>query len=204
MSDATIVSVFPFSFTESKPGLNPREFTIAGAVQGDFTILNIADGRFPVYLDADRGSIWVTVPAAELAKSIVDDYCYTHLASNTEAHPGVFYLEGKLTKADVLGKYSDKLASIKNKQNLWMAALIKLADDDWGKYHRHDVITDIQRYAAKISGLTREWSMDFKPENLKPCVACTTLVSSAAIICPNCRVILDAKKFAELKLTTAG
>jgi hypothetical protein len=195
--EATIVSVYPFLIDESKPGLNPGRFIIPAAKEGDFETLIINDSRFAVYMDADRGSLWIPHPGMLVAKSIVEDFIPFNMEATMETGPGVFYLEGALTKLEVMTKHKARIDKARESQNRWFEALVILADNDWNKYHRHSTMTDVQRFAAKKLGLKRDWLIT-KASDVKNCPACMGVIPEGASICQICRVIIDpekAKKF---------
>lgn len=203
-SMATIVSMYPADIMEFKPGLVPNNFRIKGARVDDFEILVVGDARFPVYLDGDRGSIWVTTPALVLAQSIVSDFIKAQHGFEVDScHPGMFFVPGERTKLEIKQKFEPMLVEAKEKQVNWFKRLIFLADDDWAKYHRHLTITDTQRFAAKYLKITREWSIEVNPTDFKPCPACANQILSAAIRCQHCSTVLDRKRFEELKLVIA-
>jgi len=75
-----------------------------------------------------------------------------------------------------------------------------MADDDWEKSRQHKFISDIQRYAAKSLKLVRPWIIStITDQGLIKCVACQSNIDSKAIICPNCRCIIDMDKYKTLQ-----
>lgn len=208
MSEATIVSVYPFNIVENKPH-HPGVFKIPGAKDGDISILEISDCWFPVYLDGDRGSFRVTVPAVVVANSIINDRIrateYINLDADTAplASPGLGFLPEKLTKVEILSKHKEFVADLRNKQTEWFKNCVRIADDLWARFHRHSMIDDVQRYASRYLKMDREWAMEAKPESVMECKACTNVISSRAIVCPHCRVILNETEYKKMQFALA-
>lgn len=204
MSDriATLVSIVPFPITEWKPGIYPGMFELAPSVKNEPEVCHVGDSCYWVEIDPDR-SIRVLCAADDIAKAIVEDYLISNLEYNrdTDTMPGIFWKPGKFSKEEVKTAFARDLAYAVEKQNRWFTALVKLADDDWEKTHQHRSITDMQRYAVKALGLERDWIVIPKIEgnSFKKCPACTTMVAVEAILCPNCKCILNKKKYDELK-----
>jgi len=206
MSEATLISIVPFPIVEFKPGIYPGYFEIPGARGDDKpVILNIGDSVFHVEIDENR-SVTVKCVAEDMARSIVNDYLTSNLSYSEEndAMPGLFWKAGRYELADVLRKFSDDLILARNRQNRWFQELVKMADDDWEKTRQHKFISDMQRYACKSLKLERPWIIIPKVgEGFKKCVACATAIPEEAIVCPNCRCILNHEKWAMLKFAEA-
>lgn len=204
-SVATIVSLYPFDFEEFKPGLTPNNFQIKGAPIGKFSRLVVPDAKFPVYLDGDRGSIWVTVPSLVLANSIIGDFIKAqHGYQVNHAHPGMFFVPGDISEAKLLGpEYKEHFEIANQRQFNWLKQLVFLADDDWSKFHQHRFITSVQRFAAKSLKIEREWAIEVSRDDKKACPACARNIMMSAIVCEFCRTVLDKSKFDKLGLVQA-
>lgn len=186
---STVVSVVPFEIEERKPGLYPGYFKVPAAVDGEPQVLVIDNAVHYVYLDETRGSLQVRVPSYEIAASIVNDYCGSQLAVEVDGKPGIFWVTGEVAAKDVKTKYPRELMQARELQKRWFLALVKIADDDWARYHQHKSISDFQRYAARSLNLDREWLL--APETIAQCPACKNNVPVGAIVCPNCRCVID-------------
>lgn len=212
---ATVVSMYPFKIHDFKPGLVPNTFDIPAAdvAKGEMQLFPVSAARFPVYLDAQRGSIWVTVPALILAQSIVFDYVTAKLGyENGEgdendlknyipgSKPAIFFVPGTPNKVEILEKYKARVELAKAEQINWFRKLITIADDDFTRYKQHRLITGLQRYAANYLNLDREWSVNITPEDFKPCLACGNRIRKEAIRCEHCGTVLDAERFKKLNL----
>lgn len=196
----TLVSIVPFELNEHKPGMAKEFYKIPATVEGDFTVVLIEDSHYIQRMPATDQTVKVTVTGEDIAKAIIKDFCFSHVASDIDAHPGMFYVNGDLNKAEVKLKHNDKLENIKRIQRNWFIALIKDADDIWEKYHQFSMINERQVYAAKVLKSDRPWNKDADPTSKQMlCPACKSSIHPEAIVCPICNVIIDSDKHKALK-----
>ena len=206
MSKSTLISFVPFPIEEWKPGLYPGNFNIKPAKNDIPECLVIGDSIYFVEIDENR-TITVRNASDEVARAVVQDYLISNLSISLEEqiYPAFFWQEGEWNPIDVLTKLSDKVSFLLGKQREWFVRLVKMADDDWEKTRQHKTISDMQRFACKSLGLSRPWVIvPVKPGANKECIACRSLVHPEAIICPQCRAILNIEawkkmQFAEVK-----
>jgi hypothetical protein len=201
---ATLISVYPFEIRESKPCIYPGYFYIPAAKDKPESLIIGEAFHFVDRVDAEP--LRIRVLPQELAQSIVDDWYSANLGVVVEEGigPGLFWVEGAHAHDKIERAFADKIQSARARQKLWFRNLVKIADDDWARYHRHTVISDIQRHAVKDLGLDRTWTIQVKEvQALKVCLACQSQIDSKAIVCPTCRVVLDVTKFKELQLVQA-
>lgn len=209
MSISTIVSLLPWSLTEEKPGQFPSVYRINRApAKGEFGITVIGDAYFlePVpFADEGTPPRRIDIISKRVADAVVLDYERAQLATNYEweegenfkaqALPGLFSLDGEHDHVSIQASSSKKVRQAVYNQTLWFSRLVKIADDDWNRYQRHNVISDMQRAACKWLGLDRPWNFDaLQPNQMTKCPACLTIVSVEAAICYNCKVVLDVNK----------
>lgn len=158
---ATLVSLCPFKIKETKPGLSPGTFEIpAVKIRGDFNILHVGISRYGVYLDGDRGSLTVPELGERIGKSIVMDFVNSQFGidAESEAMPGLFVLNGKLSKKTVEEEHGIEIVRYGEMQDNWFKRLVMHADDSWARFPgRHSAITDLQRIAAKWIGFSAPW-----------------------------------------------
>lgn len=197
----TLVSLLPFGFYNKVPGLYPGEFRIPAAGKDDFELLIIDAAVHYVYIDATRGSIPIRINSEELATSLVNDYKQSCLAMNENSYPGLFWLPGELKKSAIVKDFASEIESAIKHQRSWFVSLVRMADDDWEKSHQHKFISDLQRYACKDLGYERQWVVEIPKAKLL-CEACGSIVTGNAIICPTCKHIIDADKYAKLKFAS--
>lgn len=199
MSEATVVSLLPFELNESKPGIIPPRFIIPAAPRDGFSILHVVDARERVedLLSEQPRAKFISIPAFDLAKAIVGDFYRSQMGCTEDAYPGLFWVEGKLSVPDVQTRHAPKLAEMRQIQTRWLRNLVLVADDLWREFGKHNVITDTMRKAAEMLDLDRTWLLAAEKIE-KTCPVCRSEINETAIICPNCRAILDPdayKKF---------
>jgi hypothetical protein len=205
MSECTIVSLMPFAVNEDKPGIFPNRYSIDASDTQLPVVATVKDAFYYIYLDDSRGSIKVPVPAKQVAKAIVDDFIQGQLEVNNNASPALFWVDGKLNTDEIKIKHSAILEDVKYKQLNWFTNLCRLADDDWQRYGKHSVISDLQRKAAfflKWSLKEHPWMNSTVTESrveTVECPACGVKVKKGVIICSACKYIFDQKKYNELK-----
>lgn len=199
----TVCSIAPFPLSEKKPGLYPGEFIIPACKDmfEDVEVLTIEECRFYVYLDLERGSFPVRASAEQVAVSIINDYINAQIAVSDGCYPGLFLVPGRATKKQVLD--GNLIQEARNVQMRWYESLVKLADDDWSRYHQHRVITDIERHAAKAMNLEREWIISI-PEHIRNadqvvCLVCRSQLEPETILCPQCNFIINPEAFEKIK-----
>lgn len=204
MSKSTVVSIVPFPILETKPGIYPGIFRIPASKNGIPEILVIGDSIYHVEVDENR-TITVTSQSESIARSIVNDYVSSNLAFSLEdnAFPGIFWIPGVSDLNSILVTYSERLEQARVSQNNWFTKLVQSADDDWEKTRQHKAISNMSRYAARALNLDRPWLINIPQaplvvESVK-CVACDSSVSPVAIVCPNCKCILNMEKYKTLQ-----
>lgn len=201
-SVSTIISLVPFPINEFKPQMDPEYIKIPAAEPNSFVVFHVASSGFPYYVGEGK-NIRIPEPSESFAESIVNDYKISQVGLSEGAAPGLFYVEGKYSKEDVKKNETilAKILAAKQMQIKWFENLVRLADDDWAKTRQHALISDLQRHAARTLNVERDWmfapSMD--GTNLR-CPACTAVVPNQAVVCPNCRCVLDSEKAKALSL----
>lgn len=205
MNSATVISLYPFEIDSLKPGLIPTQYRLEPAIQLGSTAqditpstLLIQDVKRSIYIDADRGSMIVTEPIEIVATSVVDDFINSSILVNRMiAEPGVFWVEGALNikQAKAIPEYQKAF----DRQNRWYGDQIKVADDSWSRYRAHRSITDVQRYAAKIMNLKREWAEDVSNRHIQQCPACAEFVPGLAVVCKSCQYVLNPEVYKTMK-----
>lgn len=199
----TIFSIVPFEIREEKPGLFPPRYIIPKSIDNKPEFIHVATATHFVYLDETRGSLKVPTPSIIVAKSVVEDFITGQLAIDENSQPGLFWLPGKLGEKDLRELYGDLYQMAIAKQLTWMRAICRIADNDWNKYHQHNVVSDFQRSAAVIIGLDPEEHLWMNP-NVKletdRCKFCGTQIMVGIMKCPNCNEILDRERYAQERI----
>lgn len=198
----TVVNLLPKEIFEEKPMLLPGSFHIPAAVWGDIALLHIEESLHyvpnPLIDDGKPGSsIRQITPAHEMARSLCEDYNCAHVATADNAGPSLFWVEGRLTKDEVKKYYLKEIDNARVKVTQWFRNLCAMADADWQKNRNMLAVSDLQRMAAKTLNIKRDW-IEFIAEETIKCVFCTFAVPPNAIVCPNCRQVLNPIEFKKL------
>ncbi len=217
MGKATVVSTLPFPLSEPKPGLHPSLIEVDGADHGDFAITYLEDGYHLILMpgtDDKTPPIRITDTAEKIAQSLIDDYTSANLAvtfeKNSEgiqAVPGIFWVEGEFDKTWIKKNKTKELDLAFKQTAYWFERLVKLADDDWSRYHQHGMITDLQRQACNYLQLkNREWNFEVMSILQNLCWACKVSVHPDAIICQNCKAVINVEEYSKRsnQFATAG
>lgn len=205
----TVVSLIPWKLTEEKPGLIPGRYSIPASDGINPIFIYIRKAKHSVYLDDTRGSLWAADPSDEVAAAICRDFKSGQLAIDEDSEPGLFWLAGLLMREEILGEHSDRIKSAQRKQLNWFLNIAKIADDDWDRYHKHVVVSDFQRIAAKMIGWDpeeHEWmkaAIKEKPFEGKVtrCIACNAQLEGDPVICRFCTCILKPEVHKTLVFT---
>lgn len=197
---ATIVSVFPQEIKETKPGLIPDTFIIPKSDGKNPQVLHVKDVNSALYI-GDGKTFRLTHSFKEIATSIVEDFCNGFIEADADRRPGIFWIPGKHSKENVVKQFPKQIADAIKRQNLWLQRLVISADDDYQKHGQVRGISDLQRMAAFILGLTNKpWYVAPEPITYVKCDACSTMVDSSAAICHNCKHPVNIDKALSLGL----
>ena len=196
MPTSTVLSICPFETVEIKP-INSGYFKIPAAEKDDFILFYIQDSAYIQRLPATDHNIVIPVSSYHIAKSLVDDFVNTVIEADDNAGPGMMWFEGKIEKVDVLTKHKNALETLKARQRRWFENLCKKADDDWNQYHKMGLISEHQRYAAKYLGYETPWLVNYNVnQGMVDCPACFSKIDARAVVCINCKAVLDKTKAA--------
>lgn len=196
MPTATILSICPFETIETKP-IARGYFRIPAAPKDDFILMYIEESSYIQRLPATDHNIVIPVAAHHIAKSLVDDFINTVIEAEDNAGPGMMWFDYKITKPEVLVKHAETLDELKARQIRWFENLCRKGDDDWNQYHKVGLISGHQRYAAKYLGHQAEWLVDYNVnQGMMDCPICFSKIDIRAVVCINCKAILDKVKAA--------
>jgi hypothetical protein len=131
-----------------------------------------------------------------IAGSIAKDHISSSMYTTQDAFPGIKSLPGDFSKEDIKKTFSPELKGLDNAQRAWFGILVRLADDAWRSPggRQNGVISDLQRTAAKIVAPNKEWINDIRVD-LIPCPACTMSIPAAALICPQCKTVVNPEAY---------
>lgn len=194
MPTSTVLSICPFETIEIKP-IARGYFRIPAAEKDDFVLLYIEESSYIQRMPATEHNIVIPVAAHHIAKSLVDDFVNTVIEADDNAGPGMMWFETKVTKIEVLTKHKEALDTLKEKQIRWFKNLCQKADDDWNQYRKIGLISGHQKYAARYLGHTAPWLVDYNTnDGMIDCPACFSKIDARAVICINCKAVLDKAK----------
>jgi hypothetical protein len=203
----TIVSIVPFLINEFKPGIYPGRFTIQPCLDSKRpeTLIVGSSVHFIQQYNGDEEMppVVVKTTCKDIATSVVNDYLRGQMDANPDCHPGLSFVRDKISTEELIQNYKPLLAELSRKQLKWFGKLVERADNDWNRYKRHSVVSDNQRFACRALGMEKEWlTVDSNDVPIK-CPACFSLCNKAAIVCANCRCVLDQEKFKKLAFAAA-
>lgn len=204
----TVVSMLPFSLLEEKPHMLPSAYVIPAATEDKLGILHVEEGvhYIPNALieEGKPGSNikQVTLPE-DMAKSIVDDYATAQVALSEDGGPGIFWVSGRLSHKDIVTQFPELVDLYVTRQKVWFRNLCALADADWNKNKNMLAVSDLQRAAAKVLGIHKDW-VDFQVEETINCKMCKVAINPEAVVCSGCGYILkpdlyNKEQFANVK-----
>ena len=195
---ACIISVFPFEFREVKPGLHPGYYHIKAAKDVHTPeITEVNQANYYVYL-GDKRNFSVGVPAYDVAKSLVSDLISSMVEASEEAHAGLIAYDG-IIESKALISVKDQLDELRSVQTRWFRKLVDLADKDFARTKSSMAVSDLQRMAVKVLNLTRDYGEITDAEVPVRCPACQTLISTASIVCQNCRFVVNPTEYKKLQ-----
>ena len=196
----TVVSIVPTYLNLDIVGIFPGSFRIPAADDDKPEVLYVGDSVHYVYLGADRGMFKVKDLAADVCKSIVNDFKKSIICSNPGAEPGLFWMDGEVKNVEK--ECAIELKNARELQKKWYVEMINMADDDWQRSgHIHKTISNLQRLIAKKLGMDKEWLYqsddDVAMGSLK-CPACKIIIDKDSVLCNNCKLILKPDEFRKL------
>jgi hypothetical protein len=205
LDKSTIVSVYPKEITEIKLTLQPGKFVIPAGTASNPGILVIGSSSWWKDVGENEPLLEIPVYSPVMAKSIIDDYIMGILgAAVGESGPGLFFVPGEYTVAEIKLKYKAELDIAIARQNRWYNNLIKMGDALWSRTNGNPLsIGDDMRFAARELGKDKVWIKDFQAIELIPCVACGAMRNPAFPICPNCKNIVDLELAKKLNFKSA-
>lgn len=190
LDKCTIVSIFPVEIDEKKHTIQPGRFIIPPGTYEKPSILVVGPSSWWKQLEDDQPLLEITNSSIQVANSVVNDYA-SALPSFQGDHscPGLFFVPGELTLAEVKVKHKPLLDKYNESQNRWYAELIKMADSDWARTNGNPLsISDLARIAARALGQnTKEWLQNFQATETIRCIACGVLRNPLFPICANCK-----------------
>jgi hypothetical protein len=192
LDKSTIVSIYPREVFEVKHTIQPGRFLIPAGSYEKPSILVVGSSSWWREIDEEQPLLEIPNSSIQVADSIVNDYCRGLIACNmSTAMPGLFYIPGEKTVAQVQKDDHSFLTRAKIKQDQWYMELVKMTDTLWSRTNGNPlVVSDDARLAAKELALTnKDWMMDFQAVQNVRCTACGSLRNPLYPICPTCKSV---------------
>src|SRR5258706_12800867 len=194
----TIISFCPYAIEEKRPSVVPYQYNLA-ASDGNTPAVLVIDNAITTLDQVLRPeALLVPIPSEQLAEDLVTNHVKAQVEYAEDAQPALFWLPGALTAKEVLQQHKETVSFYINKQVAWFRRLVKAADDNWNKNKQRRFISDKYIIAAEKLGLKREWaelsnltSEAVSTIKLIPCPYCTYQILEAAIICINCKQVVN-------------
>lgn len=202
----TVVSIYPKAIHEVKSTIQPGTFDIEAGSYEKPSILIVESSSWWKETDENQPLLEIPQSSILVANSIVRDYCIGLLMADMEtAIPGLFWVPGAWTKAEILKEKRVELDKARDKQRNWFKQLVTLADASWVHYGGNPLsISDDMRMAARELNLhDKEWLKDSQQMELIRCVACGSLRNPQYPVCANCKSVVDVVKAEKLGLQFA-
>lgn len=206
MDKSTVVSIYPRKIVEIKPTITPGKFEVpAGSFEAP-GLLVITPSSWWREIDEEQPLLEIPNSSIQVADSVVKDWCNGLLACNmSDVMPGLTYLPGEIGLAELKAKYLHVLVKLRDNQNRWYAALVKLADMSWAKTNGNplSISEDMREAARALNLVNKDWMIDFTQMEMVRCIACGSMRNPAFPVCQHCHAIIDKDKAKELGLTFA-
>jgi hypothetical protein len=208
MDKATIVSIYPEEIISINHTIFPGRFSIPGTAENDFNILVVGTSYWVKEMPDEQPFLEMTVPATEVARSIIDDWSNGLLGIRENRAPGLFYLPGEFDKDTIkmAPTFAVKLVTAKSRQKAWFIDLVSLADKFWVRTNGQPAaIPDTCKMAAmQLNIKEKEWlNKNETIAELIRCVACGSLRNSTYPVCPTCKAVIDVERAKSLKIQFA-
>ena len=204
---ATIFSIFPREIVEVKHTIQPGTFVIpAGTIEKPSRLV-VGPSSWWTEVDPYQPLLEIPTGAIQIANSVVQDYCQGLLAySAGEREPGIFYLQGDVPLPKMIAEYKVVFDKVVAMQKAWYAALVDIADALWARSNGNPMSLSLDmKQAALFLGMEhKDWMQNHQRIDLIRCVACGNMISNAVVVCPNCKVIVNAARAKELNLQFAS
>lgn len=206
LDKSTIVSIYPKSIDETKHTIEPGRFHLDAGSYDKPALLTVGPSSWWKKLEEKQPLLEIPISSIMIADSIVRDWANGLLACNMgDCMPGIFFIPGSFTSTEVKTKYKEKLDEYQTKQRNWYQALVKMGDVLWARSSGNplSISADMRLAAVELNLTEKDWLKDHQITELVRCIACSTLIQANVIICPNCKVVLNKKRFDELKMEFA-
>jgi len=190
MDKATVVSIYPKAIEERKHTIEPGLFVIPAGSYEHPAVLVVGPSSWWREIDEEQPILEIPVGSIQIAESVVRDYCNGVFACNMgDSMPGMFFVMGNYTSAEVKAKFKTELDKALVKQKKLYEHLVKAADGLWARSNGNPLtVSEDMRMAARELNLagTKDWMRDFAMIDMVRCKACGSLKNPQYPICATC------------------
>ena len=204
----TVVSCMPFPVHKNIPHVLPGFYYIPEVKDcfNDCSVVHIKPAVCHWYAGNDlgpNGDGWISRPmlSREIAEAIVRDEVQSCINITVgHSQPAIMLFNGKLDKTEIVLTKQKELTVIREMQKKWFMELVRQADIDYAQMKSPGVVSELQRKAAKALNLrNKPWDIEAEVENITTCPMCQAIVSPQAIICSQCKYVINQKLWEENK-----
>lgn len=201
---STVFSIVPFDILSFKPGIYPGSFNIPKCLnQNEPQSLVVGISRHLMIIGGKKDPIAIDTPSYMIARAIVKDFLDAQLFTTPEAAPGITFIQGSVSSEQFRTEHKGLHEQMKAMQKNWFFNLIRETDTDWKKTHNLRVASDQAKFAARFLGLEKEWTRDeIVALEWLECPSCLVKNNPKAVVCNNCRCILNQEEYAKLKFAS--
>lgn len=192
----TIASICPWDLRAERPrhistDKNWKGFFLPGVEKGKAPVTLKIDDFVQMKRDiATDTSVETRIPAEDVAADILGEWTQRGLGMRPGCHPGVMRIEGD--------RPNDKeLRAMMDTQNAYMGEIV--LQGDRLSQERPRQINERHRMACRYLGIDRPWLKELKDIETRECPYCTKTIPSAAVICPECKNVVNPAEYAKLK-----
>jgi hypothetical protein len=207
LDKSTIVSIFPERVEEFKATIMPGNFVIEPGSYDKPSLLVVEPSSWWKELDQNQPLLEIQVSSILIADSIIKDWCNGLFECNmSTAGPGLFFVPGNKSVADIKKDHKDMLDSVAVRQKNWYISLIRAADNLWASTNGNprSISRHMKLAAQELQMKDKPWLKDFTTLELKNCPACGVLRNDAFPMCANCKTIIDKAAYEKLGLKVAS
>lgn len=218
MSLATIVSIYPMEVVERKSShLSPSEVRIPACATKNGVgypdippvCVLIKDAKTRFYR-MEGEWMEVDVIAFDFARSVVHDYNSSLIDIQKDPDnpvgPGIFAIDGSYDREEFIRKdgfdpnraalwvkkeFPEALAKAQSSQDEWYKRLVNRADVEFNRTRNSRAVSDLHKFAARRLGVEKEWSKNALNVDVIKCPACRLSIDPLALICPNCKTVIN-------------
>lgn len=200
----TVVNIFPKEIVEEKLTLEPPTYIIPRGTYKEPGLLKVFSASYWREMQENQPLIEIPVSSVVVAQSLVQDYSNGMIGFAPEQKPGLFFVKGDFNKTKE--EHKIELDKANARQRKWYEFLVNQADKLYAQSNGNPltIAEDMKLAAQELNITERDWLRTQQTLEMVRCKACDNLNRASVIICPNCKVVLDAERFAKLGLKFAS